>query len=272
MHNKAILIGSVLLFMFLICAIFAPYLARYPYDQMNTQERMAAPSRTHLFGTDFYGRDTFSRTVYGSRIALLVGVLSVTFATLPGLILGLLAGYARGWFDVLVMHVMDGLLAFPAILLAITMITVLGPGHLQATVSISLIFLPEFTRLVRGQVLMVREEGYVQAAVALGASDVGILWRHILPNIAGPLIIQITVSFANAILIEAGLSFLGLGTQPPLPSWGAMLQEARTFMDIQPWAAILPGAATALTVLGCNLTGDGLRDWLDPRFRLRMPR
>jgi peptide/nickel transport system permease protein len=165
---------------------------------------------------------------------------------------------------------MDGLLSFPALLLAMTIIAVLGPGHIQATISIGIIFLPAFTRLVRGQVLAIRNEEYVQAAMALGASDLGIIWHHILPNIMGPMIVQTTVSFANAILIEAGLSFLGLGTQPPRPSWGAMLQEGTGFMDLQPWAVILPGLAIALSVMGFNLSGDGLRDWLDPRFRPRM--
>lgn len=269
LHNKAIVFGSALLLVLLGCALFAPYLTAFPYDQMNQRERLQPPSWKHPFGTDFFGRDIFARTVYGSRIALLVGFLAVTLAAIPGVILGMIAGYKRGWLDVVIMHVMDGLLAFPALLLAIAIITVLGPGHFQATISIAFIFLPELTRLVRGQVLAVREEEYVQAAHALGASDWGIIGRHILPNILGPVIVQITVSFANAILIEAALSFLGLGTQPPLPSWGAMLQEARTFMDVQPWAAILPGVAIASAVLGFNLAGDGLRDWLDPRFRLR---
>lgn len=269
-RNKAFTAGTVLLSLLLASAILAPFLTVFPPDQMNYQERMQLPSRLHLFGTDYFGRDIFARTIYGSRIAFLVGVLSVTFGAVPGLFLGLLAGYKQGWFDILIMRLMDGFLAFPALLLAIAIITVLGPGHLQATISIGIILLPAFTRLVRGQVLAIREEEYVQAAIALGASDMGILWRHVLPNVMGPMIVQTTVSFANAILIEAGLSFLGLGTQPPIPSWGAMLQEAKDFMDLQPWAAILPGLAIALAVMGFNLFGDGLRDWLDPRFRPRL--
>lgn len=271
-HNKAIIIGTSILLLLLCCAAFAPYIAPSAPDQMNYQDRMQRPSRNHPFGTDFFGRDILARTIYGSRIALLVGTLSVSLAVVPGIGFGLLAGYKRGWLDVIIMHIMDSLLSFPTLLLAITIITVLGPGHIQATLSIAIIFIPAFTRLVRGQVLVVREEEYVRAAHALGASEIAIIWRHILPNILGPVIVQITVSFANAILIEAGLSFLGLGTQPPLPSWGMMLQEARSFMDLQPWAAIMPGAAIALSVLGFNLTGDGLRDWLDPRFRPRMMR
>ncbi len=248
-------------------SVCAPFITSIPPEQMNYGERIQLPSNTHLFGTDFFGRDIFSRTVYGSRIALLVGFLSVFLAAIPGLGLGLLAGYRQGWIDVVIMHVMDGLLSFPALLPAIAIITALGPGHIQATISIAIIFIPAFARVVRAQVLVVREEEYVQAAITLGASDVGIIIFHILPNVAGPVIVQTTVSFANAILIEAGLSFLGLGTQPPLPSWGIMLQEARTFMQLQPWAAIVPGAAIALAVMGFNLFGDGLRDWLDPRFR-----
>ena len=271
-HNKALLIGISILSLLICCALFAPYISPAPPDQMNYQARMQLPSRTHPFGTDFFGRDTLSRTIYGSRIALLVGSLSVSFAIVPGLALGLFAGYERGWIDVIIMHIMDGILSFPGLLLAIAVITALGPGHVQATISISIIFIPAFTRIVRGQVLIVREEDYVQAAIALGASDTTIIWRHILPNAMGPLIVQTTVSFANAILIEAGLSFLGLGTQPPIPSWGTMLQESRTFMDLQPWAAILPGLAIAMSVLGFNLAGDGLRDLLDPRFRPRMMR
>jgi peptide/nickel transport system permease protein len=254
----------------MLCAIFGSYISPFSPDQMTYQHRIQPPSSEHPFGTDFFGRDILSRTIHGSRIAFLVGFLSVTFAAVPGLFLGLLAGYKRGWFDVCIIHFMDGLLSFPALLLAMTIIAVLGPGHIQATISIGIIFLPAFTRLVRGQVLAIRNEEYVQAAIALGASDLGIIWHHILPNIMGPMIVQTTVSFANAILIEAGLSFLGLGTQPPRPSWGAMLQEGTGFMDLQPWAAILPGLAIALSVMGFNLSGDGLRDWLDPRFRPRM--
>jgi peptide/nickel transport system permease protein len=272
LHNKAIIVGLLILLLLTSCAVFAPYISPAPPDQMNYQNRMQLPSWSHLFGTDFFGRDVLARTIYGSRIALLVGTLSVALAIVPGLTLGLIAGYKRGWGGVVIMHIMDSLLSFPGLLLAIAIITVLGPGHFQATISIAIVFIPGFTRIVRGQVLAIREEDYVQAAIALGASDVAIIWRHILPNVMGPLIVQTTASFANAILMEAGLSFLGLGTQPPLPSWGTMLQEARTFMDLQPWAAILPGLTIALSVFGFNLSGDGLRDVLDPRFRLRMMR
>ncbi|MCP4401918.1 MAG: ABC transporter permease [bacterium] len=270
LRNKALPAGFAILCMLGIAAAFAPSLALFPPDQMNYGERMQGPSIQHPFGTDFFGRDIFSRTLYGTRIAFLVGFLSVSFAVVPGLLLGLLAGYKQNWIDLLIMHIMDGLLSFPALLLAIAVISVLGPGHIQATISIGIIFLPAFTRLIRGQVLAIRYEEYVQAAVALGASDWRIIFKHILPNIMGPLIVQTTVSFANAILIEAGLSFLGLGTQPPLPSWGAMLQEAKSFMELQPWAAILPGLAIAFSVMGFNLFGDGLRDWIDPRFRPRL--
>lgn len=271
-HNKAMLSGVSILLLLLFCALFAPQLAPLAPNQMNYRQRMQLPSWSHPFGTDFFGRDILARTLYGSRIALLVGTLAVALALAPGLILGLIAGYRRGWADTAIMHVMDALLSFPGLLLAIAMITVLGPGHLQATLSIAIVFIPGFARVVRGQVLIVRAEDYVQAAIALGASDGAIIRRHILPNVMGPLIVQTTASFANAILMEAGLSFLGLGTQPPVASWGVMLQEARTFMDLQPWAAILPGAALALAVLGFNLFGDGLRDALDPRFRPRMMR
>lgn len=267
LRNKAIIAGLSILLLILFCAVFAPYLSPFPPDQMNYQDRIQRPSHSHPFGTDYFGRDIFSRSIYGSRIALLVGGGSVVFAAIPGLFLGLIAGYKQGWIEIVIMHVMDGLLSFPALLLAITIIAVLGPGHIQATIGIGIIFLPAFTRLVRGQVLAIRHEEYVQAAIALGAPDLTIIWRHILPNVMGPMIVQTTVSFANAILIEAGLSFLGLGTQPPIPSWGSMLQEAKNFMDLQPWAAILPGLAIALSVMGFNLFGDGLRDWLDPRFR-----
>lgn len=266
-RNAPLWIGLSMLTLIIGSAVCAPLLTNFPPDQMNYAERIQGPSARHPFGTDYFGRDIFARTLYGSRIALFVGFLSVTLAAVPGVALGLLAGYTHGWIDGVIMRLMDGLLAFPALLLAIAMITALGPGHLPATFSIAIIFVPAFTRLVRAQVLAVREEEYVQAAEALGASDAGILAFHILPNVAGPVIVQTTVSFANAILIEAGLSFLGLGTQPPLPSWGIMLQEARTFMQLQPWAAIVPGAAIALSVMGFNLCGDGLRDWLDPRFR-----
>ena len=270
LRNKALLAGSTILCLLGLSAIFAPFIVPFSPDLMNYGERMQGPSVQHFFGTDFFGRDIFSRTVYGTRIAFLVGVLSVSFAVVPGLFLGLLAGYKQNWLSLLILHVMDGLLAFPALLLAIAVISVLGPGHIQATISIGIILLPAFTRLIRGQVLAIQQEEYVQAATVLGASDWRIIFKHILPNVIGPLIVQTTISFANAILIEAGLSFLGLGTQPPLPSWGAMLQESKSFMELQPWAAILPGLAIAFSVMGFNLFGDGLRDWLDPRFRPRL--
>ncbi|HET8679854.1 MAG TPA: ABC transporter permease, partial [bacterium] len=227
------------------------------------------PGSAHLFGTDRLGRDVLSRVLYGGRVALAVGAIAVVIGAGAGVPLGLLSGHRGGRLDLVLMRVVDGMMAFPALLLAITVVAALGPGHVQAMTAIGVVLIPIFARLARAQTLGTRGQEFVLAAGALGATDLRIVFRHILPNIAGPLLVQATVAFSGAVLAEASLSYLGLGTQPPTPSWGGMLQEARDVLFVARWMAIWPGVAIATAVLGLNLMGDGVRDVLDPRLRQR---
>jgi len=212
-----------------------------------------------------------ARILYGGRVAIIVGAVAVAIGAGVGVSVGLLSGYRAGRLDALLMRVIDGLMAFPALLLAILVVAALGPGHIQAMAAIGVVLIPVFARLARAQTLAARGQDFVTAARAAGATDTTIVLRHILPNVAGPLVVQATVAFSGAVLAEASLSYLGLGTQPPTPSWGGMLQEARDVLFVGPWMAIWPGVAIAAAVLGWNLLGDGLRDLLDPRLR-RGPR
>lgn len=261
--RSAVLGMSLLSLVFLAAAVgqFAP-----PYDPlvMNVGNRLLPPSLAHPFGTDQYGRDVLSRVLRASRVAVEVSVVSVGLALIVGAPIGFVAGFYGGMLDEAVMRVMDGLYAFPAILLAITIVAVLGPGPINAMIAIGLANAPVFARLARSSVLAVKEKDFVLAARALGCTQARILWRHILPNGITPVIIYASTGAATAILAEASLSYLGLGTQPPHPSWGRMLEEARLFMDRAPWMAVFPGLAIAIAVLGFNFLGDGLRDALDP--------
>jgi ABC-type dipeptide/oligopeptide/nickel transport system permease subunit len=250
-----------------VLALGAPLFAPYDPTAVDPAGRLTPPGDGHLLGTDRLGRDVASRLLHGGRVAMAVGATAVLIGAGTGVPLGLVAGYRGGAFDSVVMRVMDGLLAFPALLLAVMMIAALGPGHVQAMVAIGIVLVPIFARLSRAQTLAVRHQEFVLAARALGAPEGRIVARHVLPNIAGPLLIQGTVAFSGAVLAEASLSYLGLGTQPPIPSWGGMLQEARDVLFIAWWMAIWPGVTIAAAVLGLNLLGDGLRDLLDPRLR-----
>lgn len=238
-----------------------------PYDPlaMDIPARLRPPGPAHWCGTDQYGRDILSRILGGGSLALSVGLAAVGIGVGVGASLGLLAGFYGGWFEEVLMRVMDALLAFPAILLAIAIVAVLGPGEANAMLAIGIVNVPIFARLARSSALSLKALGYVEAARAIGGSDLHILRRHILPNSLPPLLVQASVSFASALLAEASLSYLGLGAQPPAPSWGRMLYEARGFMEQAPWAAFFPGLALALAVLGFNFLSDGLRDLLDPR-------
>jgi peptide/nickel transport system permease protein len=266
-YNLPLLVGGTLVLMIAASGLLAPVLSRWDPTAINPAVRLRAPGAGHLLGTDRLGRDVLSRILYGARIAVVVGAVAVAIGAGTGVTIGLVSGYHAGRVDAVLMRVVDGLMAFPALLLAILVVAALGPGHVQTMAAIGIVLIPTFARLARAQALTTRNQEFVMAARALGASDVVIVFRHVLPNIAGPLLVQSTVAFSGAVLAEASLSYLGLGTQPPTPSWGGMLQEARDVLFVGPWMAIYPGIAIAAAVLGWNLLGDGLRDLLDPRMR-----
>ncbi|HEY4631924.1 MAG TPA: ABC transporter permease, partial [Blastococcus sp.] len=232
--------------------------------------RLQAPSWSHLFGTDDLGRDILSRVILGASVSLKVGFLSVGLAMVGGTIIGLIAGFYGRWVDDTLMRIMDMLFAFPAVLLAIAILAIRGPGTSNTIIAIAIVYVPIFARVTRASVLGVREEVYVRASRSVGASDFRLITRHVLPNAAPPIIVQASISLAFAVLAEAALSFLGLGTQPPNPSWGLMLAEGRGYIDLAWWLAFFPGMAIVITVLCFNLLGDGLRDVLDPRQRTLM--
>lgn len=259
------LTGGGLLVLLATAALLAPLLAPADPLAQNLYHRLQPPGWAHLLGTDEFGRDIFSRVLYGARISLRLGLLAISAALGAGTLLGLLAGYRGGWADTLIMRLMDLMLAFPSILLAITIVAVIGPGIDNVMVAVSIVLIPQYARLVRAAVLSIRELNYVEAARALGASDPHILVKAILPNCLVLLIVQSTLSLATAMLDAAGLSFLGLGAQPPTPEWGAMLSGGRDLLLRAPWVMAFPGLAIFAAALGLNLFGDGLRDALDPR-------
>lgn len=259
-------VGIVIILFVVLIAIFAPQIA--PYSPTSQKfKRLVPPGQTNLLGTDELGRDTFSRIVYGSRISLQVGVIAVSLALTIGVTLGVLAGYIGGTFDNIVMRVVDLLFAFPGLVLAIVIAGLLGPSITNAMIAIGIINAPTYARVARGSVLTVKNELYLEAALLTGGGHWHIIRKHILPNILAPLVVLTTLSMSTAILTEAALSFLGLGTQPPDPSWGKMLSDGRVFMEIAPWVTVFPGVAIVIAVLGFNLLGDGLRDALDPRLK-----
>lgn len=267
MRNKTAMVGLGIIIALILVAIFASYLAPYDPTEADVLARLEAPSSEHLLGTDQLGRDILSRIIYGSRISLQVGIISVSIAIVFGVLLGTVAGYYGGIIDTLIMRVIDVMLAFPSILLAIAIMAILGPQLSNAMIAIGIVNLPRFARIVRSSVLTVKEEEYVEAAQALGARDSRILLHHVLPNCLAPIIVQATLSIATAILEAAGLSFLGLGAQPPTPEWGAMLSDGRSAIQLAPWVVTFPGLAILINVLGFNLFGDGLRDALDPKMK-----
>jgi len=263
--QRLALLGGGILVVLLLTAILAPVLApRDPLAQ-DLYIRLQPPSTSHWLGTDDFGRDIFSRVVYGSRISLRIGLIAISLALTGGTLLGLIAGYRGGFADMLIMRLMDLMLAFPSILLAIAIVAVTGPGIENAILAVSIVLVPQFARLVRSSVLTVREATYVEAARALGATEMRLLFYSILPNCTAPLIVQATLGLGTAILDAAGLSFLGLGAQPPVPEWGAMLSGGRELLLRAPWVMTFPGLAIFTVVLGLNLFGDGLRDALDPK-------
>jgi ABC-type dipeptide/oligopeptide/nickel transport system permease subunit len=260
--------AAALILLIVLTAILANVLA--PYDPLETRPdiRLQAPSREHLFGTDDIGRDVFSRIIYGSRISLWVGLLAVGIGTLAGMVVGLVCGYWEGRIDLSLQRVMDAVQAIPGLILALAIVSVLTPNTTNAMLAIAVVIIPGNSRIVRGAVLSAKQNRYVEAAEALGCRHLHILVRHILPNVTAPILIIASIWLGNAILIEATLSFLGVGTQPPTPSWGLMLSSTgRAFMEQAPWLAIFPGLAISLAVLAFNLFGDTLRDAWDPKLR-----
>ena len=268
--NRLAIFGLVVVGVLLVVAIFAAAIAPYAIDQYDTGARLAPPTAAHCFGTDQLGADVFSRVVRGTRISMRVGIIVVVVSAVVGTILGALAGYYGGWIDNIVSgYVFNVFLAFPGLLLAIAMVAFLGAGINKLIFALCIIGWVGYARLIRGQVLKVREYDFVQAARALGAGDMRILFVHILPNAVQPLIVQASLGMAGAVLSEASLSFLGLGVPPPAPSWGVMISESRLLMEVAPHALFFPGAAIAITVLAFNFIVDGLREYLDPRQRKR---
>jgi peptide/nickel transport system permease protein len=268
-RNRLVLCGTSLILVVVVLAVLADVVAPYDPTEMKVVDALKRPSAPHPFGTDRFGRDVLSRTIYGSRIALGVALSSIAIAFVVGTVLGLVGGYTGGWPDLVIGRVMDVLFSFPTLILAIGIAAMLGPGLNNAALAIAVVYVPLFSRVARGPVMAEREKDHVAAAQGLGAGWPRVVFRHILPNVLAPLIVQASVSLAFAILIEASLSYLGLGTQPPDPSWGTMLNEGRTYLETAPWMSIFPGLAIMVTVFGFNLLGDGLRDTLDPRLRVQ---
>lgn len=265
-QRKATLVGLILVLLIVLVALGAGMLTQYLPDEINVDNRLLPPSSSHLMGTDEFGRELFSRVLYGARNSLIVAFFIVVAAVGMGTIFGLIAGYYPK-IDSVIMRIMDGLMAFPGIVLAIAMMGAMGPSMINVIVALGIVYTPRVARVVRSFILTVRESQYIEAAKSIGASDFRILIKYILPNCISPLVVQASFIFSYAILGEAALSFLGVGVPATLPSWGNILSEGRVYMQIAPWLTIFPGLSIMLTVLGLNMIGDGLRDFLDPRLQ-----
>ena len=263
-RSKAGIVGLAIILIILLLAALSNYIAPYDPIEQDFTQQLLSPSGSHFMGTDRYGRDIFSRVLYGTRYALLSALLADGVALGIGCILGLLAAFYGGWWDFVIMRGVDVMMAFPYLLLAMLTIAILGPGLINAMIAIGIVYAPQYARILRSSVLSIKENDYVSAARAMGASDSRIMVQHILLNAMAPIIVQATLTAGAAIIEAAGLGFLGLGAQPPTPEWGAMLSGGRDFMLSAPWIATFPGIAIAITVLGFNLMGDSLRDALDP--------
>jgi peptide/nickel transport system permease protein len=260
------IIGSVIIVLFFLIALLAPLLASHPPNALSLKDVLTSPGREHILGTDEFGRSILSRIIFGARVSLNIALIASAVALGIGVPLGALAGYYGGRFDSIVQGLVDLTWAFPTILAALAIMFILGTGLHSVMIAVGVVYWAGYARLTRGQFLALREEEYVQAARALGASNLRIIWRHMLPNSLAPLLVQLSLGMGQVILIEASLSFLGLGAQPPTPSWGAMLSNGRAYLLVAPWLTLFPGVAIMLVVLGFNLLGDGLRDALDPRL------
>ncbi|MGK6313501.1 ABC transporter permease [Neorhizobium sp. DT-125] len=268
-RNISLILGAIIVLAIVICAVFAPYLSTHGIEQMDMRNRFSGPTLAHWLGTDNFGRDLWSRLIYGARVSLLIACISVFASATIGTAVGLAAGYFGGWTDLILMRITDIFLGFPAIVLALAIVAVLGPGIVNVAIAIIVVAWTEYARVVRATTLVLREQNYVQAAKALGAHPFRILVKEILPNAMGPIIVLASLGFGTAIIAESALSFLGFGLPPPAPTWGWTLAYGTRFMRDEPWLAIISGATIMITVLGFNLLGDGLRDALDPRHLSR---
>ncbi len=269
LRNASLLLGAAITLTILLLAIFAPLAATHDLTQMDMPNRFSGPSAEHLLGTDNFGRDLWSRLVFGARISLSIAVIAVLASAIIGTVVGLISGYFGGWIDLVLMRITDVFLGFPPLVLVLAVVAVMGPGLVNVALSLIVVSWTEYARVVRSTTLTLREQNYVQAARALGASWPRILFREILPNSMGPIIVLASLGLGTAIIWESALSFLGFGLPPPAPTWGWSLSYGTRFMRDEPWMSIISGAAIMITVLGFNLLGDGLRDLLDPRQQTR---
>jgi peptide/nickel transport system permease protein len=266
-RSKGTVIGASIVVVLILLALTSPVITTVDPNRPVPAEALRSPSLDHVFGTDQFGRDVFTRVLYGTRISLAVGLISVSIAVVLGTLMGLVSGYYGSWVDSVIMRFVDVMLAFPGILLALALVSILGPSLVNLMIAVGISSVPQFARLVRGSVLSARENVYVEAARVVGCTDTLIMRRHVLPNVFAPIIVVATLGIAGAILWAAALSFLGMGSQPPTPEWGRMLSEGRAYLRDHWWIATFPGLAIMITVLAMNLLGDGLRDVLDPRQR-----
>ena len=267
MKNKAAVVGGLVILFIILVGLLGPFLLKTNPNAQDLVNKLQPPSKDHWFGTDNFGRDIFSRIVHGTKLTLTVGFLSVAIGGVLGVVLGIVAGYYGGLVDTITMRIMDILLAFPGMLLALAIVSVLGGSLINVIIAIGIFSVPAFARIVRGSTLQVKKLEYIDAVRALGASDVRIIFKHILPNIMSPIIVQATMRIATAILTASGLAFLGLGAQPPTPEWGAMLSDGRTYMHNASHMVLIPGLMIVVVVLAFNIFGDGLRDALDPKMK-----
>lgn len=266
-RNRLAVAGLIILALIFLLAIFADFIAPYPYDMQDYSVTFQGPSIQHLFGTDNNGRDILSRIIYGTRVSLQIGFISLLGGALVGCLLGAIAGYFGGVVDTVIMRFNDILMAIPRIVLAISIASALGPGLTNAMIAVAISSVPNFARIVRASTLTIKDQEYIEAAHCIGAKNSRIILCHIFPNVLAPIIVQATLGVGTAIILAASLSFLGLGVQPPTPEWGSMLSAARTYMRDYPYMVIFPGLAIMVTVLALNLFGDGLRDALDPKLK-----
>jgi peptide/nickel transport system permease protein len=265
--RRLVLIGVVLVAILTVMGVFGRVLAPYSPIAQDFSDVLASPSPRHWLGTDELGRDTWSRLLWGATISLQVGISAVLMASIPGVVVGVIVGFRGGWLDNTVMRVLDGLMALPSLILALTIVTVLGASLVNVILAIAVTSFPHYARIVRGQVLTVREYDYVLAVRSVGAADARIMFRHVVPNVISPVLVQASLGVGVAIMAEAGLSFLGLGVQPPTPTWGSMIQVGFQYLELAPWLVMAPGTVIFMAVLGFNLLGDGLREALDPHLR-----